>query len=133
MGMYYDARPCAFCGLFQTDTPSQPAKGFYAFKAWDQVAQLKQTVYSQDGDGIYTCATTNGKESALLISHTQEPDNTPDIDLEIEINGLEDCTVEYYLVDDNHDLELVETKPFEGKINLHMPNCTIYLVKFKAN
>ena len=133
MGMYYDARPCSFCGLFQTDIPALPAKGFYAFKAWDELAQLKQTAYAEDGDGIYTCAATNRTESALMIVHSEEPDDTPDTDVEVDVAGVENVTAEYYLVDETHDLTLVKSEPFDGKIKLHMPNCSIYLIKFKGN
>ena len=69
---------------------------------------------------------------ALIIAHSEEPDDTPETQVELDIAGLgKNVRAEYYLVDEEHDLELVESKPFDGKIQLRMPNCCTYLIKFK--
>ena len=39
--MYYDARPCGMCGMFNTDT-LEPLKGYYPFLMFNALYQLKQ-------------------------------------------------------------------------------------------
>ena len=68
MLMYYDARPCAYNGLFDTDT-NRILKGYYPFKMFNSLYRLGTAVKIGDlPKGIYAAAATNGKTHGLLLT-----------------------------------------------------------------
>lgn len=136
--MYYDAQPLDhgnFCGMFKRAKIHSHSvlrnevelyKPYYSFEAFGQLYNLGQEVQiSIDGEFLYGCAATNGKESALLLSHFCN-EESPVKRVELEWNGL-DAKATIYLLDETHDLEKVsvcENPPKE----LMMPQDTVYLI-----
>ena len=136
MLMYYDARPSAWSGLSaETDSPK---KTFYALKAFSAVADLENSgCVDAIPDNVYCVASTDGKEGAVLLTYFDDEltSGTKEVKLQFK-NGHfgEKVQVEYYLLDDNNDLELVREEIFTAdefssylKIDLY----STYLIKIK--
>lgn len=139
MLMYYDARPCAFNGLFNFygHTPQKPYYGYYLFR---EIPRLGTHVVTEPVvDGIWSIAATDGKNGALMLTHYNDSDDIPAKDLTVNISnalrGENGTRVEYYLLDDNRDGELVREEIFSAdtfKLHLRMNLFDTYLIKFYA-
>jgi len=114
MLMYYDARPCAFNGLYAPYT-YELLKGYYALKNFATLRRLGTHVKTEFAkDDIYSCAATNGTDSACLLTYyNNEMQEDRDVCLHFENvasqNGVKVC---YRLLDDTHDSELVREEIF---------------------
>lgn len=133
MLMYYEARPCGMNGLFDTDT-LKPLKTYYVFKAFDQVKQLKESVYSQTEEDVYAVASCNGEQGAVMISRFVDDDKLPakDISVEFKNSALGAVKAEFYLLDENNDLTLTKEEYFTAEnfnVRIKMENYTTYLIK----
>ena len=133
MLMYYDARPTTWCGLFTTHTHT-PKKPYYAMLAFSELKKLGTAVYSEISDDIYSLAATNGTEHAVMLSRFNDGKTQPET-VRLELCGITDGTpvkAEYYLLDKEHNLELVKEDFFTvscGAVYLKMPDHTLYLIK----
>lgn len=78
MLMYYDARLCAFNGLFDFYT-LKPLKGYYPFLWFSELADLQEVRASDEPEDIYTlCGVgADGKATAIVTYYTDE-DNMPE-------------------------------------------------------
>lgn len=135
MLMYYDARPCGMNGIFKAFT-YEPLKGYYSFIMFRDLKRLGTHIPTERlVDDIYTCAATNGTESAIMLTHYNDDDSTPATDVKLEISGAANgVTVEYYLLDKTHDLELIKEEKFtssEFALYLKPDNYASYLIKIK--
>ena len=134
MLMYYDARPCGMNGMFEHET-FKPLKGYYPFVAFRDLLDLN-TYIKPDGtpEDIYYCGATDGKNHAIMVSHYNDDDETDAKTVTIECeNASGTLKAEYYILDENHDLELVREDFFTTEkfnIQLKMNLFTTYLIKF---
>lgn len=134
MLMYYDARPCGMNGMFEHET-FKPLKGYYPFVAFRDLLDLG-TYIKPDGtpEDIYYCGATDGKNHAIMVSHYNDDDETDAKTVTIECeNASGNLNAEYYILDENHDLELVREDFFTTEkfnIQLKMNLFTTYLIKF---
>ena len=133
MMMYYDARPSSWCGIFDTDTLA-PLKPYYAFYLFRELRRLGSCVVSPwRKENIYTCSATNGENSAILLTNYSDDDEAAADDVALEIKGSKGrVRVEYYLLDESHDAELVREEIFtagEFTLHLNIPLFSTYLVK----
>ena len=120
----------------ETDTP---LKSYYGLKAFSEVRELKNAVQTvSEGDFVYNVASTNGKESAILLTYFNDDKTAPAKDVKIEFSGVnasEKVIVEYYLLDENHDCTLVREEVFTAKefaSYLKLGLYSSYLIKIKA-
>lgn len=132
MLMYYEGRPCMFCGLF--DSYYEPQKPYYAFLMFKDVKNLGKWVKSDYGkDGIYYCAATNNKESAIILTNYSDVDDTPAKEVTLKIENINNCKkIEYYLLDETHDNELVKTEEITSttaEIKLNIDLFSTFLIK----
>ena len=136
MLMYYDARPCGMNGLFHTDT-LEPLKGYYAIKSFSDLYDLGKAAEVTASENIYGIAATNGSESAILLTHFNDNDSTPEETVRVEIKDIDrnrPVRAEYYLLDENHDMKLVREETFnsgEFAAYLDLPLFASYLIKFR--
>ena len=85
-------------------------------------------------DDIYYCGATDGKNHAIMISHYNDDDETSPKTISVDCkNASGNLKAEYYIPDENHNLELVRedffnTKEFNIKLNMNL--FTTYLIKF---
>lgn len=135
MLMYYDVRPTgAFNGLgAQLDKPKKP---YYALKAFGHLLELGDCVQTKYVDeNIYNAVATNGKEHAILLTYFNNDIKTGKEKVKLEFNNAllgDKVKVEYYLLDENNDLEIVREEIFTSnefasyiKVDLY----TVYLIK----
>ena len=138
MLMYYDARPSAWCGLFNTDT-LDPLKPYYTYYMAKELPRLGKWVKADAKVGnIYSCAATDGRDGAVMITHFNDNDETPTEPVKICFENAKNANgfkLEYYLLDDNHDAELVREETvcsdsFAAELDMKLYDT--YLIKIKA-
>ncbi len=133
--MYYDARPCAFNGMFCTDWVCEKLKGYYPFKMFNRLYQMGQalTVSRETGCGIYLAAAKDedGKR-AVMLTHFFDEDNAPAKEITLALPGLDgEKTANIYTLDETHDMELTETRKVNGDMTLTLPLFTTLLIEFE--
>jgi len=118
MLMYYDARPSALNGLFETDLVCNVLKGYYPFYMFNQLYKLKNAVAVKSlSENLYGCGATDGTDSAVMLTYYNDKDLSSE-DIEIEIinpgnkNGAE---LEFYLLDEDHDNVLIRKETFNSE------------------
>jgi hypothetical protein len=134
MLMYYDARPCGMNGMFNTDLVCNTLKGYYPFKAFGALYRMGTAVKTETEDDMYAVAAKNGDEAAIMAVRFNDDDEAEDKQVKIEIKGANGVVAEYYLLDENHDLELVREEIFGGdsfKTVLNFSKTSLYLIKLK--
>ncbi|MBQ2966830.1 MAG: hypothetical protein IJE10_01750 [Clostridia bacterium] len=133
MLMYYDARPGLWCGLY--DQYLQPQKAYYSIKAYSTLYQLGTEVKASGylNDDIYSLTATDGKESAILLTRYRDVDEAEPERVTLNLTNLEEnAKVEYYLLDTDHNLELVREEMFaanEVTLHLNVKMFDTYLIK----
>ena len=135
MLMYYDARPCGMNGLFAHET-YEPLKGYYAFKMFDALAQLGSYADCEyKKDDIYSCAATNGDESAIMLTYYNEEDEPASKEVSVAVNAQSASSLaEIYLLDEANDLKLISkqyftTSKFDLILDVKLHNS--YLIRIK--
>lgn len=138
MLMYYDARPCGMSGLFDTETLGR-RKGYYAFDQFKALRRLGTSVQTDvQNEMIYTCAATNGKDSAIMLTHYQDLDEAPVEEVCIEIQNIpaeNGVVAEFYLLDEKNDSALVRKERLTAKntsLYLQAKLFDTYLIKLTA-
>ena len=124
MLMYYDARPCGMCGLFDTDSLAR-RKGYYVFDQFKHLRRLGMAAkVCAQTENIYACAATDGKNGAVMLTHFDDVDEASAEDVCLAIKGLGAdgaVRVQLYLLDETHDSELVREEILTAK------ECSLYL------
>lgn len=117
MLMYYDARPCGMNGLF-SETFLEKRKGYYSLYMFNQLYKLGRCVgINCDNKNLYACAAVNESqnEAAIIVTHYDDSCDDGTVKFKINIdnfageNGVE---LEYYIHDENNDIELFRTETF---------------------
>ncbi len=134
MLMYYDARPCSFNGMWSAYTLDR-LKGYYPFVAFNTLYRLGQNVMvSSNAENLYLCAARNEKEAAVMIVHFDDDDAGGSVEFYLDMVGLPENTMaEYYLLDENHDLELVRKRDCVNAEQLELPHNGLLLIKLSAD
>ena len=137
MLMFYEARPCGMCSLFETDRPWKPLKGYYPFLMFSKLYNLGKAVkLSCDDEQIYAAAATNDTTGAIMFTYfadeTEEKSKKVSIDLKSFTNS-DKVNVEYYLLDEENNCELFKTETKDGKLTLDVSLYSTYLIIVKSN
>ena len=135
MLMYYDARPCAFCGLFKPYNVSKTMKGYYPFYMFNQLYKLGTAVEATtDTENVWVVAAKDNEQN-IMISHFNDNDDAPAKDIKVEfknVNNQNGVRLEYYVLDENHDCSLIREEIFtstEFAAYIKLPVYTTYLLK----
>ena len=123
MLMYYDARPCSMNGMFCTDWVCENLKGYYPFKMFNTLYSLKTAVpVTIDGENIYAAAAKDGNgRTAIMLTYYDDKETDAFCDVTINLKGDgRSRTADFYLLDENHNAELVKTEKTDGNITLKM-------------
>lgn len=140
MLMYYDARPSGLNGLWKPYTYDR-LKGYYPFVMFNSLYTLKNSVcVSSDNQDIYICAAKDdtGSEGAVFVTYFNDDDNSPDIETKVNVSGFgegAEVMAQYYILDENHDLELVKEEIFTAdkfSLCLKLPLYASMLIKLKT-
>ena len=135
--MYYDARPCGMNGLFNTDFPCDKLKGYYPFLMFNCLYKLGESVEVHSDDPACTaCAAISSSEAALMTTYYTDDDQAPARSFQYKLSGLKKdrVTVEYYLLDADHDLEKVREETVDANgltLTLDMPLFSSYLITIR--
>ena len=118
MLMFYEARPCVMCSLFETDRPWVPLKGYYAIKMFNQLYQLGTAVPFQcDCPEIYGAAACNNDEMAILCTYYDNDLEQGEKELTLNLQGnLAGKTATLYLLSQEEEESLVGTFPADQPI-----------------
>ena len=116
MLMYYDARPCAFNGLWSMYT-LRPLKGYYPFLIYSKLYELKNQVYSSsNSDDVYVVSARDGEKARMLVCYYAENDNKGADVVKIDVSGFDMAGAKIYLVDEHNTMSEVLTAQFENNI-----------------
>ena len=135
MLMYYDARPCAMNGMFNTDT-YEALKTYYSIAYFSNLLELGAYVpESCTSEDIYSICATDGKSGAILLTHYNDDDTTPAKKLDIKIeNAPENAEVEIFVLDENNDMAPYKKMSFDARsinFSLDAPLFTTYYISVK--
>ena len=102
MLMYYDARPCAFNGMFDLYTLDR-LKGYYPFLWYGKFYDLDAEIRSDsDPDDIYTlCGVDKDGKVMATVTYYTDDDNAPA--KEVKLDFGKEGKYEIYYLDDSHD------------------------------
>lgn len=105
MLMYYDARPCAFNGLFDSIS-LEPIKGYYPFLMFSELYRRKNQVFSdwEDPDIYSVSAVDDNGSPATMICYYTDSDDMPDKTLTLTLDGLTGKSLDCYRLDEHSDL-----------------------------
>jgi len=139
MLMYYEGRPCGFCGLFDS-TYYTPLKGYYPFIAYNSLLDLGTAVKSECNDYVYSLGATDGKNGAILLTYFNQEDSVPKKELKLSVCGMklsegERIRASILVLDETHDLECIREEYISfGDFDLYLdlPPYTTYLVKLNV-
>ncbi len=128
MLMYYDARPSAFNGLFDFYT-YEPLKGYYPFKMFSFLYELKNEVESSSDDpDVYVTAAKNGNQYGAMVAYFQANKDGPEKQLVIDMKGLQG-NVTVYMLNESFNCESVEVTAVDGCVKLDVKPDTVILIK----
>lgn len=125
MLMYYDTRPSVFCGVFDFYT-CEPLKGYYPLYWYGMFYDMKAEIRSDtDIENIYSLCGVSAEGKALaVITHYTDADDT--VSKQIKIDFMKNGTYEIYLLDANHNGELVAET---SELDLMLEPNTCVLIK----
>jgi hypothetical protein len=134
MLMYYDARPCGMCGLFDTDTLA-PLKTYHTFVCFRELARLGNAVKTDAVSGdIYTCAALRDDKAAIMLTRYQDEDEALPEEVCLDVSGFmgeNGVRATFFITDEAGNNVPTKTEYFTAenfKINLHMKLFDIYLI-----
>ena len=117
MLMYYDARPCAFNGMFKAYT-YEPLKGYYPFFMFNKLYELSTEVESNAScDDIYVCAAADEENGAIMLTYYDEEKESGSKSIKIDINGFNaenGVKAEFFALDEENNAELVKEEIFSA-------------------
>ncbi len=133
--MYYDARPGTnMNGMFDhfiCDT----RKGYWPFVMFNDLYKQDSAVPVERESADVWAAAAKGDEQNVMLSYFNDDDNAPAKDVKIEfkkVNNTNGVKLEYYCLDENHDMEIVREEIFtatEFSAYLKMPLYSTWLLK----
>lgn len=137
MLMYYDARPCGMNGIFKYET-YECLKGYYTFMMFKELRSLKKYVLTKGQcEDIYSCAATDGKNSAVMLTYYNDDDTLLPKKVKVEIlSKTKKNKVQVYILDEKRNLELEREMYFDTdkfSIYLDMPLFSSALIKVAEN
>ena len=128
MMMYYDTRPSAFNGAFDFYT-LRPLKGYYPLYWYGMFYDMKNEVRTEDSiDNIHTlCGVDENDKVLSVITYYIHEYETAE-NKEVKIDFGREGEYEIYLLDENHDAELIKTT---SDLTFTMTPCSCIMIKEK--
>ena len=125
MLMYYDTRPSAFCGAFDFYT-YRTLKGYYPLMWYGKFYDMEYEVRCKNQpEGIYTlCGVDKDGKVLCIVVNYSDNDDSPSRELSLDFG--KSGSFELYLVDDNHDGELIDTTE---ELAITLPRQSFMLIK----
>ena len=133
--MYYDARPCAYNGLFEAYTYDLKS-GYYAVKFFGDLSVLGTEAFVEGlPEGVYATAATNGQSHGILLTRFIDEAETCGCAEPLTLSLGLDCekyTARLFRADADKTLteETVAISP-EGGITLSLPMYSVVYIELK--
>lgn len=123
MLMYYDTRPSTFCGAFDYYT-AQTLKGYYPLYWYGMFYDMKCEVRcASQPENVYTlCGVDENGKSLTAVTYYSENDDVED--KEIAVDFAKDGKYEVYLLDEEHDGDLIKTTS-DLSFKMHRNSCIL--------
>jgi len=127
MLMYYEARPCAFNGMF--DAFNKPLKGYYPFKNFNELYKMGTCVEinSDDFDILPVAAKGDDGKTAVMITYYTDEEataSTKEVKLDF-VNGSD--KYDFYLIDEEHTNDFIGTIKKDTSLVMK-PNSVAFLI-----
>lgn len=119
MLMYYDARVgTTFNGMFNFYT-LRPLKGYYPFKMFNTLYRMGTSAQCMvEGENLYAVGAKDEQGNAsFMLTYYTDNDHAESKDVHVELDGGAE-KYELYLLDENHNCELIQTVGKEFDITL---------------
>ncbi len=131
--MYYDARPCAHNGMFNTDFVNECLKGYYPFPMFNTLYMLGYAAEVSYAKNIYIAAATDKNGSyAIMLTFFKDTSRELYRNLKIIPRGIPiGAQVKIYLTDNEKSMECIRNEAFSGAIDIDLKLFDIYLIKIK--
>ena len=125
MLMYYDTRPSPFCGIFDYYT-CEKLKGYYPLMWYGQFYDMKSELRCEnDPEGIYSLCGEDEKGKVLcVITNYSDDDEGPSREIALDFGHK--GNFEIYLLDNDHDGELIKTT---SELNFTLGRHSCLLIK----
>ena len=111
---YYDAQPYSvwWCGLFDSEG-DEVRKGYYAFRAFNELYKLGTQVKDDVTSGLYSIAAKNENQGAILISNYNKKPERICIDVK-NFKAKDGIRVLVYAIDEKYNLEIIKEELITG-------------------
>ena len=136
MLMYYDARPCGFCGLFAPYT-YELHKPYYTFLMFDHLYKQDNSIKCDyAADNVYVCASKGNNEGAIFMTYFDDEEKQEKKTVSIDLSSLGEgshkviCTS----LDSGNDAEVIWEKEVLGNaatLEFDIPLFATYLLKIE--
>ena len=127
MLMYYDFRPCVFCGPFNFYT-MEPQKPYYPFLMFSELYQLgTQFAVETDDDTLYAVGAkdANGNAAVMIAYYSDAPDLPPKT---ITVTGLAGSE-KLWLLDDSRDMAETPLLIQDGAAAITIEPYTVMMIR----
>lgn len=139
MLMFYDARPCTMCSLFETDRPWVALKGYYPFKMFSELYKLDESVeVIKNDNNIYAVAAKSDNSAKILLTYFENDAEEQSKDVIIDLKSLDfsgNINYKCRLLDENGDCAAIKQEILSGaeelKLNVSLYSC--YLLSFEES
>ncbi len=137
MLMYYDARPCAMNGMYNTDFVCECLKGYYPFRMFNELYKLGGCVQTDADENLYCCAAVSGGRAAAMLTYYSDDDSAAPKDVRVSLSGLDFADavkVRLSLLDQEKDMESVREEILSGReaaLYLKMTNWSTVLIEIE--
>ena len=128
--MYYDAEIGRrhFCGLFN-EYEGYTEKPYFQFLAFGNLYELGTEVeVSEDKDGIYTLAATDGDKGGIIVTNYHSEDANCSLDIK-GLAGEKTCEIYMTDIDRKHEKICEFTAKDISKINLSLKTDSFAFIK----
>ena len=135
--LYYDARPCAFNGIYDSDIPSKKLKGYYSFYNFNKLYGIGESVSTEtDDENLYSCAAYKDGKGGVMLTYFNTDDELVDKDVDFELKFEENgkYKLKYYFSDKQKTNELIKEEVADGdriKLNLTIKEFDCYYIEIE--
>ena len=127
MLMYYDFRPCPFCGPFNFYT-LRPQKPYYPFLMFSELYKKGTEIGTLSDDGEIYAAGAKGPDGCAVMGTYYS--DAPDLPAKtLTVKGLPDGA-RLFLLDETRDMAPAPLSVANGEATLTLPPYTVFLIRF---
>ena len=127
MLMYYDFRPCVFCGPFDFYT-MRPQKPYYPFLMFSELYELGTEIEAVSDDGEIYAVGARGANGRAAVMGAYYHDR-PELPVKrLTLKGLPDGA-KLFLLDETHDMTAAPLAVLRGEATLDLRPCSVFLIR----